>query len=142
MVTENTENDGNDEFGVKIKGPTIDLNELKKADGLITNRAGQHIGVLVRAMSVHPITENEQELKLAYWGSSDEGDEYVSAMTECEVLGMDPTPIYRQMLARSAGVKQSYIMRIFETITHTTVTTNYQKGKENANPRINSRPFS
>ena len=131
-----------DEHGINIKGPTIDLNELKKADGLITNRAGQHIGVLVRAMSAHPIEEYQQELKLANFQSSDEADECVSAINESIELGMSLTPIIDQMYARSAGVKQNYIMKIFDTITHTTVTTNYQKGKDNANPRINSRPFS
>lgn len=138
----NVETDGNGKDDELIKGPAIDLSELKKVDGLIGRRVLQNIGVLVRAMTVHPISEAQQELKLANFQTADEADEFVSAWNECITLGMDPTPIYYQMLARSAGIKQNFIMRVFDTLTHTTFTTNYQKGNKNDVKNRTNSPFS
>lgn len=143
QVDEQTEESGNGQAPEgSMKGPGIDLSELKKVDGLIGKRVAQNVGVLVRAMTVHSIEEGVQELKLANFQSTDEADEYVSARNECRVLGMDPTPIYEQMVARSAGIKQSYINRIFDAITHLTYTTNYQKGDNRFVKNKNNSPFT
>lgn len=137
-----TEGNGHTDDEGAVRGPAIKLDELKKVDGLLGKRVQQNIGVLVRAMTVHPLSEAAQELKLAYFQSPDEADEFVSAWDECLRLGMDPTPIYYQMVARSAGIKQNFIMRIFDTLTHTTFTTNYQGRDKNFVKNRTNNPFS
>lgn len=138
---EETKTNGNGSGDTEGLGPVIDLAQLKHTDGLVRARVQQNIGVLVRAMTAHPSKEYQQELKLANFQTPDEADEFVSALDECMRLGMDPTPIYNQMLARSAGVKQSLLNSIFNTLTHTSFTTNYQKdGQKNVQNR-NFSPF-
>ena len=98
------------------------------SDGLLSRKSPEYQGVLIRSMKAHNIKDFEQELKTAGFGSSDEGDELVSAYNECIVLGMDPMPLYHQMLARSAGVKHARLFEIYRTMTHQTHTINYPKG--------------
>lgn len=122
-------------------GPVIDLADLKNRDTLVKAQRQQNIGVLVRAMTAHPSKEYQQELKLANFQSSDEADDFVAALDECMRLGMDPTPIYNQMLARSAGIKQSLLNSIFDALTHTSFTTNYKKDGNHGILNRNNSPF-
>ena len=143
MDDETTENDGHDESGVKIKGPVIDVNDLKREDGLLTKSSPGTQSLLHRVITA--IGDNKdyrQELKTALFATSDEADEAVSALDECFTLGMDPTPIINQIIARSAGKNHDLLYEALRTLTHTTFTTNYQKGKDNAKNRSSNTPFN
>lgn len=98
------------------------------SDGLLSRQSPERQGVLVRAMRAHKMIDFEQELKTAGFEGTDEGDELVAAWNECMVLNMDPTPLYHQMLARSAGAKNNRLYEIFRTMTHQSRTVNYPKG--------------
>jgi len=142
-MAENNENNGNnghDESGVKIKGPVIDVSELKREDGLLTRSGPNTQSLLHRAITA--VADNKdyrQELKTALFASADEADEAVSALDECFTLGMDPTPIINQIIARSAGQNHDLLYEALRTLTHTTFTTNYQKDKNNA--KSSNSPF-
>lgn len=140
MVTENNGSDGHDESGIKIKGPTIDTSDLKREDGLLTRTTPHAQSLLHRAITA--IGDNKdyrQELKTALFATADEADEAVSALDECFTLGMDPTPIINQIIARSAGQNHDLLYEALRTLTHTTFTTNYQKSKDNA--KSSNSPF-
>ena len=143
MEQRKPEDDG-DGHGVSadFKGPIINVNDLKREDGLLTRTSPQYQSLLHRVISA--IKDNKdyrQELKTALFATSDEADEAVSALDECFVLGMDPTPIINQIIARSAGKNHDLLYEALRTLTHTTFTTNYQKGNKNVNPRYPSSPL-
>jgi len=140
-VKNKDQDNGHEEDGLIIKGPTIDVNELKREDGLLTRSSPQYQSLLHRVITAERDNKNyRQELKTALFVSSDEADEAVSALDECFALGMDPTPIIDQIIARSAGKNHDLLYEALRTLTHTTFTTNYQKGR-NAKPK-NGSPFS
>jgi len=139
IVTGNNDNNGHDESGVKIKGPVIDTSELRREDGLLTNTGLKNQGVIVRAITA--ITDDKdyrQEMKVAYFKNSDEADLFTSALEENDALGMSRTPLINQMISRSAGENHELLFKALDTITHTTFTTNYQKG----DPRFDKRKSS
>ena len=136
------EGNGHDGLSADFKGPIIDVNDLKREDGLLTRSTPQYQSLLHRVISA--IKDNKdyrQELKTALFASPDEADEAVSALDECSVLGMDPTPIINQIIARSAGKNHDLLYEALRTLTHTTFTTNYQKGSKNASARYPSSPI-
>ena len=125
-----------------FKGPVIDVEKIKRQDGLFTIGSTQSQSLLHRVISAEKDNKNyRQELKTALFATSDEADEAVSALSECTVLGMDPTPIIDQIIARSAGKNHDLLYEALRTLTHTSFTTNYQKEK-NAKQRGSNRPFS
>lgn len=138
--------DGHVEVGAdgepRIKGPIIDLDKLQRPDGLLTRIDKQHQSLLHRVISAERDNTNyRQEIKTALFATSDEADEAVSALDECRILGMDPTPIIDQIIARSAGKNHDLLYEALRTLTHTTFTTNYQKQKHEQRNRSQS-PFS
>lgn len=136
-------NDGHDESGVRIKGPIIDTSELRREDGLLARAGPNTQSLLHRAISA--IGDNKdyrQELKTALFATSDEADLAVSALDECFTLGMDPTPIINQMIGRSAGHNHDLLYRALDTLTHTSFTTNYQKGDNRFDKRKSNSPLS
>jgi hypothetical protein len=124
-----------------IKGPLIDLNKLTREDGLLTKMGPQHQSLLHRVISAEKENANyRQELKVANYGTTDEADDAVSALDECRTLGMDPTPIIDQIMARSSGKNHDLLYEALRTLTHTSFTTNYQKQKNEQRNRKSS-PF-
>lgn len=105
----------------------VDLDKEGKGS-LLSSRAAQRQGVLIRLMAAHGNDDIRQDLKLLNFASTDEGDEFISALNECNVLGMDPTPIINQAYARSAGQKHGFVQIIADALTHTTHTANFPKG--------------
>ena len=144
---ENKENNGNGQGvpEVAFKGAVIDVNELKREDGIMTRAAPQTQSLLHRVITAEKDNSSyRQELKTALFASSDEADEAVSALNECFVLSMDPTPIIDQIIARSAGKNHELLYEALHTLTHTSFTTNYQnqKGKNNSGyPRQSNSPI-
>ena len=135
--------DGKGGVGVEFKGPVLDVSALKREDGILTRQTPQGQSLLHRVITaIKDNKEYRQELKTALFASADEADEAVSALDECFVLGMDPTPIINQIIARSAGKNHDLLYEALRTLTHTTFTTNYQKGNKNVNPRYSNSPIS
>ena len=131
-----------DKQGATFKGPVIDVSDLKREDGLLTRSSPNTQSLLHRVITA--IGDNKdyrQELKTALFATSDEADEAVSALDECFALGMDPTPIINQIIARSAGKNHDLLYEALKTLTHTTFTTNYQKGKDNVKSGSSNTPF-
>lgn len=122
-----------------IKGPTINLSDKQPLFGRITP---QHQSLLHRVISaIKDNSDYRQELKTALFTSSDEADEAVSALDECFALGMDPTPIINQIIARSAGQNHDLLYEALRTLTHTSFTTNYPGNKnEKRNRKSNTFP--
>jgi hypothetical protein len=119
-------------------GPTISLDQLKKGDGIFTRPTNQAQSLLRYVLnSVKDNKEYRQELKMLRFGSVDEADDFVSALTECRDLGLDETPIIDTALARSAGTGQALVSIVLEALTHTTYTVNSGKNKFNPNANKN-----
>lgn len=143
MMERKEDDNGHDGVGADFKGPILDVSALKREDGLLTRTTPQYQSLLHRVISA--IKDNKdyrQELKTALFATPDEADEAVSALDECFVLGMDPTPIINQIIARSAGKNHDLLYEALRTLTHTTFTTNYQKGKGNVQPRYSNSPLA
>lgn len=114
-----------------LEGARLNLKDLKRGDGILTRSSPGSQSLLHRVISA--IGDNKdyrQELKIASFGSSDEADNAVAALEECFELGMNPTPIIDQIIARSSGLSHDLLYEVLKTLTHTTFTTNYQKGKK------------
>jgi hypothetical protein len=141
------ENDGHGESDspeeIALRGAFLKVEDLKREDGLIT-RPQQSYQSLLHAV-IHAIEKNQdyrQELKVALFANSDESDLLVSAIAECHDLGMDETPIIDQMIARSAGKNHDLLYKIFDTLTHSTFTSNVSRDKKRSESRSGSSPLS
>ena len=124
-------NNGTGEPEVSFNGAEIDISKMDRGDPILASNTAERQSLLHRILT--PPSSNKeyrQELKMALFQSADEADMAVSALDECFTLGMDPTPILDQIIARSAGVNRDLAMSIMNTLTHTSFTTNYQ-GKNN-----------
>lgn len=111
---------------------------------LMSNRGNEHQGVLRYTLNAHVNKDYRQELKLCNFGSSDEADDFVAALDECLRLGMSPTPIIDQAIARSAGVKHEFVRSVFDALTHQShsIFTNYNKNmKPDSNQTKGHSPF-
>jgi len=125
-----------------FKGAILNVNELKREDGILTRTSPNYQSLLHRVISaVSNNKDYRNELKTALWASSDEADMAVAAIWECDELGMDPTPIIDQIIARSAGRNHELLYEALRTLTHSTFTTNYQ-GKQNARQNSSRSPIS
>jgi len=130
-----------------FKGAVLNLDELKREDGILTiPQLGGQGGVLHRAMTaVNKDTEYRQELKTAFFLSTNEADLVVAAINEAKRYGCSLTPIVDWLVARSSGVHGGRLKAIFETLSHTTFTTNYT-GKNTkkwwSNDKSKSSPLS
>jgi hypothetical protein len=126
-----------------FKGARVNLSELKRGDGILTVASSNYQSLLHRVISA--IGKNEDyrnELKVALWSNSDEADDAVAAINECNELGMDPTPIIDQIIARSSGKNHELLSRALEALTHTTFTTNYQNQNRRRNNANKTSPLS
>ena len=123
---DNGNNQNNGDGG--IDGALLDLKELKRPDGIFTHGLNNtQQGVLQRAMTAEKKdTDYRQELKTAFFLSTDESDKVVAAINESDRYGCSLKPIVDWLVGRSAGVNGGRLRAIFDTISHTTFTTNYQ----------------
>jgi len=115
-----------------LKGTRLNLTDLKRKDGILTLSSPGYQSLLHRVITAIGKDEDyRQELKIALFSSSDEADNAVAALEECFELGMNPSPIIDQIIARSSGHNHDLLYEVLKTLTHTTFTTNYQKGQKN-----------
>jgi hypothetical protein len=114
-----------------FKGARLSINDVNGENGLLTHSGPVSQSLLHRIISVD-IKNFENELKTADWGSIEEADLAVAALVECMVLGMDPTPIKWQIIARSSGKNRELIKIVTEAINHSTFTTNYRGSKDDS----------
>lgn len=122
----------------QAKGAIINLADLKRGDGILTRSSPSYQSLLHKfSAAIKDNTDYRQELKTALWSSTDDADDAVAALWECSELGMDPTPIIDQIIARSAGKSHELLRSLLDGLTHSTFTTNYQ-GNKNANKKSNS----
>lgn len=92
----------------------------------ITMANKEYNSVLQRAMS--SIVDNNdyrQALGIARWLSEDDWQSWCNAFQECKRYGVDTGFLIDRLIAKSAGVDGGKLKSIFETISHTTFTTNY-----------------
>lgn len=110
-----------------FKGALLNVKDMKREDGILTHGlSGAQQGVLQRAMTAEKKDEDyRQELKTAFFLSIDESDRVVAAINESDRYGCSRKPIVDWLIARSAGLNGGRLKAIFETISHTTFTTNY-----------------
>jgi hypothetical protein len=134
-----------------FKGARIKIGDLEREDGIIAEAASKigrsNMGVLLRAMSAIPSDkEYRQILKAGNYQTREKAREAVKAMAENRFCGYEEgvTAILDDITAQSAGENQSLIFKVFETLTHTTFTSNSSAprkwwgkndtGKSNASP--------
>lgn len=115
-----------------FKGAVLDVSKLKRPDGILTRGlTGAQQSVLQRAMTaVEKDHDYRQELKTAFFLSVDESDKVVAAINEADRYGCALKPIVDWLIARNAGTNGGRLRAIFETISHTTFTTNYTGGNK------------
>ena len=113
-----------------FQGAKLKLEDLRRPDGILTtlDKTGQQ-GILQRAMTAVMKDEDyRQELKTAYFQTAEEADLAVAAINERLMCGVSIKPLLDKIIARSAGTKGGRLHDIFESLTHTTFSTNYTKG--------------
>ena len=115
-----------------FRGAFLDVSKMKREDGILTRGLpNTQSSVLQRSMTA--VTKDEdyrQELKTAFFLSTDEADKVVAAINESDRYGCSRKPIVDWLIARSAGVGGGRLKAIFDTISHTTFTTNYMSQKK------------
>ena len=125
-------NNGHDPVGeaateTAFAGAILDSKKISRPDGLLTQgMSGAQLGVLQRSMTA--ITKDEdyrQELKTAFFMNAYEADSVVAAINEADRYGCSRKPIVDWLIARSAGEGGARLNAIFNTISHTTFTSNY-----------------
>lgn len=114
-----------------FKGARLKLGDLAGEDGILTKSGPVTQSLLHRLVSAD-LEHIENELKTAAWTNIDEADMAVDAYVECVSLGMDPKPVILQIIARSSGRNRELVRLMVEALTHSTFTTNYQKGRNDS----------
>lgn len=108
-------------------GARLNVRDMKREDGILTRGlSSAQAGVLQRSMTA--VTKDDdyrQELKTAFLLSTEESDRVAAAINEAHRYGCSLKPIVDWVITRSAGVHGGRLRAIFETISHTTFTTNY-----------------
>lgn len=135
-----------------FEGAFLDAKKLSREDGIFTRGlSNAQSGVLQRAMTAEiKDADYRQELKTAFFLSTEESDNVVAAINEADRYGCSLKPIVDWLIARSAGIHGGRLRAIFETISHTTFTTNYTganknrwwRKKDDSSSRVTSDPFN
>jgi len=115
-----------------FQGAKLDVSKMKREDGILTRGlSNTQSSVLQRAMTAERKDEDyRQELKTGFFLSTEEADKVVAAINESDRYGCSRKPIVDWLIARSAGVDGGRLKAIFDTISHTTFTTNYMSQKK------------
>lgn len=117
-----------------FKGAYLNVKDMKREDGIISTAALSRTqqGVLQRAMTAEKKdVDYRQELKTAFFLSTDEADTWVGALNECDRYGCSRKLNLDWLIARNAGVQGGRFKAILEAITHTFFQTNYTGQKHN-----------
>lgn len=126
-MDKNDEKAGQEE-GESTGGAQLNLEDLKRGDGVVSRPTQMSQSLLHRTISsVKENADFRQELKQLNFMTTDEPDDLISALDECVELGMSETPIMNTALARSAGLHHELLFKVYDTLTHNTFTTNYKK---------------
>ncbi len=105
-----------------FKGGSSNLDRNRK---VITMDSRQYASVLQQAL--HAIKEDadyRQQLRIARWLSEEDWGSWCNALAECKRYGAPTGWLIDRLIAKSAGVEGGLLKAIFETISHTTFTTN------------------
>lgn len=115
-----------------FQGAKLDVRKMQREDGVLTRGlSNAQSSVLQRSMTaVTKDADYRQELKTAFFLSTEESDKVVAAINESDRYGCLRKPIVDWLIARSAGVHGGRLQAIFDTISHTTFTTNYMSQKK------------
>jgi len=118
-----------------LKSLFHDVRNIQDSGGLFPSSGkSQYQSLLHRVISA--ILSNDDyrnERKIARWMSLDEPDDAVAALEECFELGMDPTPIIDQIIARSSGPQHELLFKALETLNYSTFTINQELRQKNRN---------
>jgi hypothetical protein len=116
---------------VAFKGARIGVGDLEREDGIIAEAASKigksNMGVLLRAMSAFDNDKDyRQILKSGNYATREKAREAVKGMDECRLVGYEEgiTAILDDITAQSAGENAALLHAVFETLTHTTFTSN------------------
>lgn len=114
-----------------FKGSRLPIGEIERQDGLIADAASKlgkaNIGVLLRAMSAFDSDKDyRQILKMGNWRTREKARQAVKAIDECRLIGYEDgiKAILDDITAQSGGENMALLFKVFETLTHTTFTTN------------------
>ena len=142
-----------DAEGKAFEGARVSLKDLEREDGIIAEAASKigraNIGVLMRAMSAFDSDkEYRQVLKTGNWKTLEKARQAVKAIDECRLVGYEEgiKSILDDITAQSAGENMSLLFKVFETLTHTTFTSNSTAPRKfwqrNDNRSGSKSPFS
>ncbi len=135
-------------------GARAKLKELANDDGEIaklTDRIGKtNLGVLMRAMSAYGDEEYRNILKSGSYGpprsrqAREKARQAVKAIDECRRFGnlKGIKSILDDITAQSAVEPSGLLESVFETLTHTTFTTNSSASRKNWNDNKNGSALS
>lgn len=118
-----------------MKGATIKLEDLRREDGILAKAAADsvgkaHVGVLKQAITVElEESKRRQILYLANFVDRDQARKAVAAIGERLMCGVDIDPVLDD-IAAMCGVNSERLHMALDAMSHTTFTTNYQKGKK------------
>lgn len=133
-----------------FKGARIPLKELEREDGVITEAVSKTIGranmgVLLKAMTaVESDKEYRQILKFGNYRTREKARQAVKAIDECRRFGYEDgiTAILDDITAQSAGENMELLRAVFETLTHTTFTTNSIVSRKKGDDSRSASPLS
>ncbi len=116
-----------------FKGAILNVKDMKREDGILTRGlSSAQQGVLQRAMSAEKKDEDyRQELKTAFFLSTEEADNWVKALNECDRYGCSRKLNIDWLVARNAGIQGGRFKAILEAITHTYIQSNVTGQKKN-----------
>jgi len=114
-----------------FKGATIKLEDLEREDGILAQAASHigksNMGVLIKALTaIETDKEYRQILKFGNYKTREKARQAVKAIDECRRFGNEDgiRSILDDITAQSAGENMALLNAVFETLTHTTFTTN------------------
>lgn len=119
--------------GEAFKGALLNARDMKREDGILTRGlSSAQSGVLQRAMTAEKKDEDyRQELKTAFFLTTDEADNWVKALNECDRYGCSRKLNIDWLIARNAGIQGGRFKAILEAITHTVFQSNVTGQKKN-----------
>lgn len=112
-----------------LEGANLKLGEMRRPDSGFLRFATdkQNQSVLHRAMTAAKTPEDIlQELKTAFFKSTQEADRFVASLAEARRYGCDLQFNLEWLVAHAAGEGGARLKAVFETISHTTFTSNIQ----------------
>jgi hypothetical protein len=133
-----------------VKGARMTLIDIEREDAVladVANKIGKsNLGVLLRAMTAFESDkEYRQILKTGNYRTREKARQAVKAIDECRRFGNleGIKSILDDITAQSAGENMELLKSVFETLTHTTFTTNSTASRKAwQNDNAKSSPLS